>query len=150
MQQVTVTLPHLNPKSLIFGSNASKQCSAELLVHVDREPAEPNHGADADGNRGIYVPGYWFTEDFASSCAECGHVWTPAERAEIDELAIGFVSADDDDDEDLLDEEDEEDLDDEEDEDEDDLDEEDLDDFVDDDGGDDEDEDRDELLEDRV
>ena len=58
----------------------------DIEVVLDREPDDPNYGADADGNRGIFVAGYWYTETAApDKCATCGHVYTDEERKEIEE-----------------------------------------------------------------
>lgn len=38
------------------------KCSHEMTY----EPADPHYGADADGNRGMYVSAYWY-------CTNCEH-----------------------------------------------------------------------------
>ncbi len=43
-------------------------CQGEVSVELEYEPADPNHGADANGNRGIYVAGSW-SATVADTCS---------------------------------------------------------------------------------
>lgn len=46
-------------------------CDHEFEVEADVEPADPSYGADADGNRGIYVPASIIPPDDVT-CPRCG------------------------------------------------------------------------------
>jgi hypothetical protein len=62
-------------------------CTEEIAVNLDWEPGESNWGADADGNRGIYVAGYFYPcDDPPEKCARCGHFYTEEEKEEINKL----------------------------------------------------------------
>lgn len=58
-----------------------EDCVGVVKVELEYEPPDNNYGADADGNRGIRVPGYWSAYD-VESCT-LGHTLTEAEQAEI-------------------------------------------------------------------
>lgn len=60
-------MKHTNPANRDHAPRFTKQtrpcpkCGEEM----EYEPADPNYGADADGNRGRYIPASW--------ACECGH-----------------------------------------------------------------------------
>jgi hypothetical protein len=63
-----------------------KSHEVEIPYTIGYEPGESNYGADADGNRGISISGYWGTDDEAPhKCEKCGKGFTNEERAEIEE-----------------------------------------------------------------
>lgn len=39
------------------------RCEAEMTVTLEWEPEDTIFGRDADGNRGIRLPGYWTADD---------------------------------------------------------------------------------------
>lgn len=57
-------------------------CEADVEVTLGYEPDDPNYGADADGNRGIYVHGGFYVECIADRC-EAGHEFTAEEAQEL-------------------------------------------------------------------
>lgn len=60
----------------------------EIEVELGWEPGDPNYGADADGNRGISVPGYAFVEDeLPTECPDCGVKFTAEQMADFDKRA---------------------------------------------------------------
>ena len=63
-------------------------CGAELKISASWEPADPNYGADADGNRGMYIPGYYSLED-----VECMEDPTHSERYTADAFEDACASA---------------------------------------------------------
>lgn len=65
-------------------------CEGIVDARLDWEPADPHYGADADGNRGMYVRGYW-TADTGPSCSE-GHVFFADERVALDERSAAEVN----------------------------------------------------------
>ena len=63
------------------------ECGAEIELRGDWTPEDRNYGADADGRRGITVPGYLSLDDeIPDVCpdAECGHTFTADERASLE------------------------------------------------------------------
>ncbi len=60
---------------------------------MDYEPADPNYGADADGNRGMYVAGYW-SGSCDDSCSE-GHTLTADEQEQVNTEAAADFTAED-------------------------------------------------------
>lgn len=56
-----------------------------MAVTLEYEPGDNNYGADADGNRGIYVRGYW--SGTAADACTLGHTLTPKEQSELQEQA---------------------------------------------------------------
>lgn len=66
--------------------NCPRDCEGEVVVSLEYEPADPDYGADADGNRGIYVRGYW-TMYGADPVCSTGHTLTAEEQKEIIEQA---------------------------------------------------------------
>lgn len=62
-------------------------CIEEIEFDLAYEPADASYGADADGNRGMYVPGYFYPEsDPPEKCEECGHFYSDEEKEEINKL----------------------------------------------------------------
>lgn len=60
----------------------------EVELTAGYEPGDPNYGADADGNRGISLPGYAYYESgLPETCPECGHEFTAEETATLELLA---------------------------------------------------------------
>lgn len=58
------------------------QC--ELSLGIDWESGERGYGADADGNRGIDIPGYFcLSEEVPLTCPACGYQFTDEERLAI-------------------------------------------------------------------
>lgn len=47
------------------------RCEAEMVVEMEYEPADPSFGADADGNHGIYLFGYWSANDVPTCPNRC-------------------------------------------------------------------------------
>lgn len=41
-----------------------------VVVELEWEPADHHYGADADGNRGVYVPGYWYDVETSATCSK--------------------------------------------------------------------------------
>lgn len=65
-----------------------KDCDGEMEVELSWEDPDPSFGQDADGNRGVYVPGYWYgpaagDKDFPEVCST-GHVFSVYEKIEIE------------------------------------------------------------------
>lgn len=58
-----------------------EDCPGVVLVDLEWEDPDPSYGADADGNRGMYVAGYWSGE--AEDTCSAGHTFTPQEREDI-------------------------------------------------------------------
>ena len=102
MPNIYLSCPHvlteaeaqaINHKSgLVFRGDgraeAGDLCEAELEVELAWEPADRNYGADADGNRGVYVPGYWYFETSPpETCPECGYTYTAEEYAKLEAQA---------------------------------------------------------------
>jgi hypothetical protein len=59
-------------------------CEDTIEIELEYEPGESNYGADADGNRGISVSGYFYSDTEAPlKCEECGHIYSDEERADI-------------------------------------------------------------------
>ena len=83
MEVVTVEYEH--PKGNNTADDDAEYCCAEFEIQLDREPDDPNYGADADGNRGIFVAGGWYWEgEVPTKCEECGHEFTKEEMAQIE------------------------------------------------------------------
>ncbi len=53
---------------------------------LEWEPPDPSYGADADGNRGMYLRGYWDAQ--VSDACTAGHALTQREREDIEQDAI--------------------------------------------------------------
>lgn len=67
--------------------------SHEVEIHfeMEKEPDEHNYGADADGNRGVFMAGGFFTEtDPPYRCDECKQNFTDDERREIEKQMSKF------------------------------------------------------------
>lgn len=56
-----MTTFYRHPRKPISEIKTCPKCGEEMTF----EPADPNYGADADGNRGWYVPASW-------RCEACG------------------------------------------------------------------------------
>lgn len=67
MTPETVTLHIVCPHSHLDGV----ECETEFEVEADVEPSDPSYGADADGNRGMYIPAYVIEPDNVY-CPSCG------------------------------------------------------------------------------
>ncbi len=64
-----------------------EECGTEMKIALEYEAGESNWGADADGRRGMYVPGRWYVAgDLPMSCPN-HHTFTDAEIAQIDKQA---------------------------------------------------------------
>lgn len=48
-----------------------EDCEASWLLRSEREPDDPNYGADADGNRGMFVRGDIVPGDLPKFCPVC-------------------------------------------------------------------------------
>jgi hypothetical protein len=47
-------------------------CHEAIRCDIEIEPADPHYGADADGNRSIYVYAYaYLTDDEPTECPHC-------------------------------------------------------------------------------
>lgn len=55
-------------------------CEAPIRFELDYEQADPHWGADADGNRGMYVPGYWYLASVTPQQCPKGHDLTEDEQ----------------------------------------------------------------------
>jgi hypothetical protein len=69
---LTITCPHI--------LDDTTPCEAEIEVECDAEPGEV-YGADADGNRGIWVGPTLLPNDPPTTCPECGCTYTTAETS---------------------------------------------------------------------
>ncbi len=73
------------------------ECEGVVKVELEYEPPDSMYGADADGNRGIAVRGYW-TADAVTACS-LGHELTDKEgdalRKEAEEDAGSYDPTDD-------------------------------------------------------
>lgn len=72
----------------------NEACEGTVAVECEYEPGDNNYGADADGNRGVRVRGYWSCSA-ASKCTK-GHELTADEIRQCEEDAeeeIGDASA---------------------------------------------------------
>lgn len=78
MSTVTITLHCPHPME------DETPCESEIEVECEVEPADPSYGADADGNRGMYVGAYvqWDEDWIPPACPE-GHTFTDEERKEL-------------------------------------------------------------------
>lgn len=63
------------------------RCEGKVVVGLVWEPPDPHYGADADGNRGMYVAGYWSVGDIPPKCDVCGFEFTPAGIQQIEKDA---------------------------------------------------------------
>ena len=61
------------------------QCGEEFEVGLYVEPDEPNYGADADGNRGVFMAGYLECEEYPETCPHCGYTLTEGDVEAITE-----------------------------------------------------------------
>lgn len=66
-----------------------QDCDGKVTVVLDYEPADPHYGADADGNRSMYVAGYWYGT--ADDTCTLGHKLTAEEMKDIEEDAVKNV-----------------------------------------------------------
>ncbi len=57
------------------------ECEGTVKVTLEWEPPESNYGADADGNRGMYVAGYWCA--YPDELCSLWHTLTDDERDSI-------------------------------------------------------------------
>jgi len=72
-------------------SEGEEDCEGQVSTLMEWEPGDPNYGADADGNRGVCVQGYW-TADPAATCSE-GHVLSKSETAAVVKEAEDYESS---------------------------------------------------------
>lgn len=57
----------------------------EVEFDIEYEPGESNYGADADGNRGISIPGYYHADvEPPEECSHCKVTLTESERKSIE------------------------------------------------------------------
>jgi hypothetical protein len=66
-----------------IGTTCGSYQDGEVPVEAAWVPPERNWGADADGNRGIDVPGYWEDLRVTGPCDKCGadgHEWDANEE----------------------------------------------------------------------
>ncbi len=59
----------------------AEDCEGVVTVTLEYEPGDNRYGADADGNRGIRVAGYW-SGTSADACS-LGHTLTTAEQEDL-------------------------------------------------------------------
>ncbi len=69
-----------------FADCPRDDCEGKVLVTLEYEPPDNNYGADADGNRGTYVGGYWIA--FGSGACSLGHTLSGDEEAAIEQDAV--------------------------------------------------------------
>jgi hypothetical protein len=69
------------------------ECDGEVAVTLEYEPGEM-YGQDADGNRGMWVPGRWIAEA-AETCTQ-GHNLDDAEREKVQDDAEQVAAQEDD------------------------------------------------------
>src|SRR5690349_16695937 len=87
----STTVEYEHPKGNDLSDDDSEYCIAEFEIELGREPDDHHYGADADGNRGIFVAGYWYWEgEVPTKCEECGHEFT---KEEMDEIEKAFNKA---------------------------------------------------------
>lgn len=80
----TITFSHADAR---HPEEEADLCRDEIEVELEREPDDHNYGADADGNRGMFVSGYWFPEtNPPDKCETCGRVYTAEDKEEIENL----------------------------------------------------------------
>lgn len=60
-------------------------CGADVVVRLEWEEGDTNYGADADGNRGVEVPGRWIAF-YVAKCA-VGHMLDGDDREMAEEVA---------------------------------------------------------------
>jgi hypothetical protein len=48
----------------------TEDCEGRIALSIAYEPPDPSYGADADGNRGIYVPGFYYAEYTGEECTK--------------------------------------------------------------------------------
>lgn len=48
----------------------TEDCEGRIALTIEYEPADPNYGADADGNRGIFVPGFYYASFIDRTCTK--------------------------------------------------------------------------------
>lgn len=64
-----------------------------IEITLAYEKPDYNYGADADGNRGIYVAGYWYPEDSVPEhCPACGTQFTADEYVALCERLDKLVA----------------------------------------------------------
>ena len=94
MPSIKISLDHEDARILHLG-DAAEPCCVDIELDLAYEPGESNYGADADGNRGISIPGGFYVEDeIPTKCSECGHEYTMEElgdlRKQADEKAASY------------------------------------------------------------
>lgn len=68
-----------------------------VSLEAEVVPAEHGWGADADGNRGIYIPAYIISPEVPDTCPTCGMVYDEDQQWEIsEELKVRAERGDDD------------------------------------------------------
>lgn len=95
MHSIFISLDHDDPRQANKPEDEREPCCVEYEVELGYEPGESNYGADADGNRGISIPGFFGVEgEIPTKCDECGHEFTMEEleslRKEADEKARDY------------------------------------------------------------
>lgn len=81
----STTIQFEHPKG--NSSATDELCQHEIEVELGYEEGDSSYGADADGNRGISVPGYFYpAEDPPEKCSECEHCYSTEEKEEINKL----------------------------------------------------------------
>jgi hypothetical protein len=59
-------------------------CEDTIEIELEYEPGDSNYGADADGNRGISVAGFFTAiTEAPDKCEECGHIYSEEEKSSI-------------------------------------------------------------------
>jgi hypothetical protein len=58
-------------------------CDADFDIELEYEPADPHFGSDADGNRGVYIPGYYHQADVPGECPVCKGTFAPDELSDL-------------------------------------------------------------------
>lgn len=88
MHSIFISIDHDDPRQAFKPEDEQEPCCVEIEVPLEYEPGEANYGADADGNRGIYIPGGFYA-DFSppEKCDECGHVYTTDELKSLSDEA---------------------------------------------------------------
>lgn len=67
-------------------------CTGKVGIPLTWEPPEPNYGADADGNRGVSYPGFWYCDPMPENCS-AGCVLTDAQQDALDSEAIAEANS---------------------------------------------------------
>lgn len=80
------------PNMVVIQCTNDLVCEREHTVEVEFLPAEM-YGTDADGNRGVKMPGEWvLIGDIPLTCPSCGHTYTTEELANMAKDANEYLN----------------------------------------------------------